>query len=120
NIVTREFTDTQKGGVSATTDFTDGIPGYHGDGYYSNRFGSSQIVAFASADYSKGAPAYLNYQPSSTDQNRGYQVVTEGFKYAWSPSDRTRLSGTVIHTDGLLDDPAPTLDNHTVNDRHED
>jgi outer membrane cobalamin receptor len=120
NIVTRDFTDTQKGAVTVTGDSTDGVGGVHTDGYYGNRWGNSQIVAFASADYSKGAPAYLNYQPSSTDQNRGYQVVTEGFKYAWTPSDATRISGTVLHTDGLLDDPQSYQDNHIVNDRHED
>lgn len=120
NIVTKPFSDTQKAAITVDGLSVNSVGGIHGDGYYSNRFGDHQIVLFASGDQSKGAPAYRNYQPSATDRNRGYRVLSGGLKYAWSPSEATRLSLTYIHTDASLDFAQPARVNHVVNARKED
>jgi outer membrane cobalamin receptor len=118
NIVTRAFTDSLKGAVTLGGDDSGGV---HGDGYVGNRFGASQVIAYASADVSKGQPAFRasDYRPSATDRDRGYKVYTGGLKYAYTPSDRTRISATAQYTNADLDYLLPYRVAHNVNSRQE-
>lgn len=119
NVITKSFTDTPSGGFSVGGDTHQGK---HVDGYFSDSLAGQHFVLFASDDQSPGFQPFRNqdYQPSSTDRDRSYNLRTVGAKYAIDPTDALRLTATVQHTEGHVDDSQPQLVATAFNDRDED
>jgi vitamin B12 transporter len=119
NIVTKSFSKTQDGAVSASADTNNGR---HFDGYARDTVAGNQFVVYGSGDQSSGFQPFRSedYQPSSTDRTRGYQLLTLGAKYAYNFTDRVRLEASEQHSDGRLDYAQPFLVNTAYNDRLED
>ncbi len=71
NVITKSFSDTPDGGLSLGGDTNSGK---HIDGYFRDSFGSQHFVLFASDDQSHGFQPFRDqdFQPSSTDRDRGY------------------------------------------------
>jgi outer membrane cobalamin receptor len=119
NIVTKAFSDKPDGAVTVAADT---IHDRHFDGYARDTIGNNQFVAYGSADKSTGFQPFRtqDYQPSTTDRRRAYEVLTVGVKYAYNFTDQIRLSIDGQHTDGRLDFALPELVNNAYNDRNED
>ncbi len=102
NVVTKAFTGETDGAVEAGYDTNEG---YHFNGYVRDGFGDHYFAAFASYDEAEGFQPFddEDYQPSATDRNRGYKVVTVGGKYAFEPSAAFRVSASYQHVDGRVD-----------------
>jgi outer membrane cobalamin receptor len=119
NIVTKAYSDTPDGAITVAGDT---INDRHFDAYARDTLGKSQFVVYGSADKSSGYQPFRDedYQPSTTDRRRAYEVLTLGVKYAYNFSDQIRLNITEQHTDGRLDYALPQLVNTAYNDRNED
>ena len=118
NVITKSFSDTPDGGLSLGGDTNSGK---HIDGYFRDSFGSQHFVLFASDDQSHGFQPFRDqdFQPSSTDRDRGYNLRTFGAKYAFDATEALRLSATAQHTEGRVDDAAPTTIASQFNERDE-
>ncbi len=118
NIVTRSFTDDSDGEVSAGVNTNDG---YALNAYYRGGGERHKFVAYASKDEADGYQPWrdADIQPSATDRERGYDVAVVGLKYAFDPTDDSRLSLQYQHTDNSLDFARPYLNYETVNERDE-
>lgn len=127
NIVTKDFSETPDGRVSVAVD-TNG--GRHVDGYFRDTLGGHRFVVYGTADKSEGFQPFPDedYQPSATDRNRGYEVLTIGGKYAYDFSQALRVSVNYQHTDAELDFARPARTSATasgaarlaINERRED
>jgi outer membrane cobalamin receptor len=119
NIVTKSFTNTADGAVTIAGDTN---TGKHADAYARNSVGNSQFVAYVSADRSDGFQPFRDqdYQPSGTDHQRPYEVLTEGIKYAYNFTDDFRITADEQHTNATLDYASPFLTYDEFNDRTED
>jgi outer membrane cobalamin receptor len=119
NIVTRPFSDTPRASVNIGGDTNSSG---HVDGFFSDGFGRQQVVAYASYDKSQGYRAFRpqDYEPSATDRDRGYDVLTLGAKYAINFSDQLRLEASYQHTKADLDYSLPFRVARDVNSRKED
>jgi vitamin B12 transporter len=120
NVITKSFSDNLGGGFSVGGD-TNG--GKHVDGYFRGALGSNQhFVIFGSDDQSRGFQPFRDqdYQPSSTDRYRSYNLRTMGAKYALDLIDSLRLTATAQHTEGHVDDSQPQLVATAFNERNED
>jgi len=119
NIITKSFSDTLGGGFTAGGDTNDGK---HVDGYFRGALGKQHFVVFASDDQARGFQPFRDqdYQPSSTDRFRSYNLRTVGAKYAVDPIGSLRLTATVQHTEGRVDDAQPQLVATAFNERNED
>jgi len=106
NIVTKSFSNDPTGSLALGFDENNGT---HLAGDYRNAFGDHQVVLFASKDESDGFQPFADedYQPSSTDRERGYDVLTLGAKYAYDFTDRSRVSLLYQHTDNEIDNSIP-------------
>jgi outer membrane cobalamin receptor len=102
NVVTKAFSGEPTGSLSVGLDENDGT---HLSGDFRTGAGDHQIVLFASQDESDGfhQVAQSDYQPSATDRDRGYDVMTLGAKYAYDFSDASRLSLMYQRTDNDVD-----------------
>jgi outer membrane cobalamin receptor len=119
NIVTKEFTLAPHGTFSLGGDTNNG---WHVDGDFRNAVGKNQFVLFASYDESSGFQPFRDsdIQPSLTDRNRGYDMLTLGAKYAYEFSDQLRLETLVQHNEGTVDFLySPAALNKVFNDRNE-
>ncbi len=119
NIVTKAYSDTPDGSITVAGDT---INDRHFDAYARDTLGKSQFVVYGSADKSSGYQPFRDedYQPSTTDRRRAYEVLTLGVKYAYNFSDQIRLNIAEQHTDARLDYALPQLVNTAYNDRNED
>jgi outer membrane cobalamin receptor len=120
NIVTKAFTDTLDGAVSAGGDTNNG---QHYNGYFRDAIGGNHFVLYASRDQSSGIQPFPDddYQPSGTDRHRYYYLTTFGAKYAYEFADSLALSASYQHTEGKLDyAPYPDLIALAYNRRDED
>jgi vitamin B12 transporter len=119
NVVTRLFSDKPNAAVNLGGDTHSGR---HADGFFSDGFGRHKVVAFASFDDSDGYHAFRrqDYQPSATDRERSFEVLTLGGKYAFDVSDDLRLSAAYTHTKADLDFAQPYRVADNVNTRRED
>ncbi|HEY4340441.1 MAG TPA: TonB-dependent receptor [Steroidobacteraceae bacterium] len=119
NVITKSFSDTPDGGISLGADTN---RGKHADGYFRDSFGSQHFVVFASDDQASGFRPFReqDYQPSSTDRERSYNLRTVGLKYAFDVTEALRLSATAQHTEGRVDDAAPAFVATSFNQRDED
>lgn len=119
NVVTKPFTDDLNGAVSLGSNT---IGGRHLDAFVSDGFGRHRVVVYGSADHSTGFQPFRDqdYQPSSTDRHRSYDVLTLGAKYQFQIRDDLRVSAHYQHTDGRLDYSLPYLIAEAYNRRQED
>jgi outer membrane cobalamin receptor len=119
NIVTKPFTNQPDGQAMLAADSNGGR---HVDAYYRGAIGKNLFVAYGSVDKSDGYQAFRNqdYQPSATDRNRSYDVITLGGKYAYYFTSNLRFSASYQHTDADLDYALPYRVAKDTNDRQED
>ena len=119
NVVTKGFSATPDGALALGGDTQHGR---HVDGYFRDTLAGQQFVLFASDDQAAGFRPFRDqdYQPSSTDRDRSYNIRTFGAKYALSPMDSLRLSATAQHTEGKVDDAYPAYIATAFNERDED
>jgi outer membrane cobalamin receptor len=118
NVITKSYSDKTDLGVSAGIDTNDGK---HADAYVRGRLGDSRIVLFGSYDKADGFQPFRDqdYQPSSTDRHRSYDVHTAGVKFAHPFSEQLTLSALYQYTDATLDFASPTLSAKDINARWE-
>jgi vitamin B12 transporter len=119
NIVTRSFSKANDGGIGAGLDSNDGK---HVDGYFRGGIGGSRVVLFGSIDKADGFQPFRDqdYQPSSTDRNRSYDVRVAGIKFAQQFAAPVTLSVLYQHTDASLDFAGPTETALDTNRRNEE
>ncbi len=119
NIVTKDFSERPDGRVNVGFDSNSGR---HLDGYFRDSLGSNHFVVYGSADKSDGYQPLRDqdYQPSSTDRNRGYDVLTIGGKYAYDFAQDLRFTVAEQHTDAKLDYTYPQGVLQAYNERNED
>lgn len=118
NVITRDFSQSPEGQVAIGGDTNSSR---HIDAYFSDTLGGQHFVLFGSNDHSQGFQAFRDqdYQPSSTARDRSFDSGTVGLKYAIEPTDDLRLSATLMHTQGRLDDAVPELVSVAYNQRNE-
>jgi vitamin B12 transporter len=119
NVVTKAFSTELEGAV--------GVSAHSNDGYNVNlsvgdSIGKHQYVIYGSKDDADGHQPFSNadYQPSSTDRNRSYDVLTLGAKYAYNAGDRSRVVLSYQFTDNEVDFARPQATATAYNARKED
>lgn len=119
NIVTKSLTADNGGAVGVGVHSNDG---YNVHGHFRGGNETHQVAVFGSRDEADGYQPWRDedLQPSSTDRDRGYDVISAGIKYAWNPGNATRVSVQYLFADAELDFARPYLNRHTVNAREED
>lgn len=119
NVVTKPFSEDQTGSLSLSVDGNDG---YHANAEYRNSAGPHQFVLYGSVDDADGFQPFSNsdYQPSGTDRDRGYDVVTAGAKYAVNISQNSKLSFHYHRTDNEVEWASPANRARSFNERDED
>jgi vitamin B12 transporter len=119
NVVTKAFTGELSGDVSVGTDSEGGRAL---NGFVRGGGAGHEFVLYASKDEGDGFQPYRDQdiEPSATDRERGYDVLTLGGKYAYDFSEDVRVSLNYQHTDAELDFLQPTLVARQVNSRDED
>ena len=119
NIVTRPFSSTRDGRVTFSGDTNSAV---HGDGVFRDTIGKVPFVLYGSADHSDGFRAFRDqdYQPSATDRDRGYDVVTLGGKAGYDVSEALRLSASYQRTWADVENALPFRVARNVNSRVED
>lgn len=119
NIVSPQFSAAPGGRVKVGLDTNNGK---HANGLFSSSIGDHRFVLFASNDKADGFRPFLNedYQDSSTDRKRGYDVTNFGLKYAYDFGEAVRTSFGYQHTDATLDFARPFFLAQATNDRKED
>ena len=119
NVVTKAFSSGREGSVGAAVHTNDG---YNLNFSFSDSVGNNEFVLFGSNDDADGFQPFKDsdIQPSTTDRNRSYEVLTLGAKYAYNFSDRSRLSLSYQSTDNLVDWAFPAQYRTGYNDREED
>ena len=119
NMVTRGFTQDPEGMIKNGLNSNNG---WHTSGYFSDSFGPHQFVVYGSHDEADGFQPFRDqdYQPTSTDRDRSYDVTTFGGKYGIDLFDDLRVSTTYQHTDAKLDHSSPKGPAFAFNSRNED
>jgi len=102
NIVTSAFSAEPTGNIAVGFDEYNGT---HVNGNYRTSFGDHNLVFYASKDESDGFQPFADadFQPSSTDRKRGYDVLTAGAKYGYDFSPRSRMTLLYQHTENDVD-----------------
>lgn len=119
NVITKATLE--KGTDGQLSIGVDSNEGRHVSGNVRTAIGPHQLVVYASSDDAEGYEAFHpdDWQPSTTDRKRGYDVTTVGVKYAVN-AERMRLSAGYQRTNAHLDFAAPTRARDYYNDRNED
>jgi vitamin B12 transporter len=106
NIVTKSFSNDPTGSFGLGLDEYSGT---HLTGDYRFGTGDHQFAFYASKDESDGFQPFPDedYQPSATDRERGYDVLSLGMKYAYDFTDDSRLTLLYQRTDNELDNLLP-------------
>ena len=119
NIATKQFSDKPEGQIELGGDSNEGK---HLNGFFRTAVGEHRFAAFASKDKADGFQPFSDedYQPSSTDRERGYDVTNYGLKYAYDFGTAVRTSFGYQHTDATLDYARPSNIASASNDRDED
>ena len=100
NVVTKAFSEDRDGRVQAGFDNNDGK---HFNGFVRDTVGSGhRFVFYGSSDRADGYQPFPSgeFQSSTTDRLRGYEVLSAGGKYAFDFSDRLRMS-TMYQVSGV-------------------
>jgi outer membrane cobalamin receptor len=119
NIVTKSLSNEPEGNVGVGFDANDGT---HISADYRTAFGDHQMVFYASQDEADGFQPYLDrdYQPSGSDRDRGYDVLTAGVKYGYAFSGDSEIKLHYHHTDNEVEFAAPSNTLRSFNERDED
>ena len=119
NVVTKSFSEQSGGNVALSVDGNDGS---HLSADFSPSIGDHQFVFYASNDEADGFQPFLtdDYQPSGTDLDRGYDVLTAGVKYGYSFSPNSSLRLHYHRTDNEVEFASPAGYANAFNDRVED
>ncbi len=119
NVVTKAFSSEREGSVGAAVHTNDG---YNVNFSFRDNAGDSEFVLFGSNDDADGYQPFKDsdIQPSTTDRNRSYEVLTLGAKYAYNFSDLSRLSLSYQFTDNQVDWAFPAQYRTRYNARDED
>jgi vitamin B12 transporter len=119
NVITKDFSETPDGAFAAGFDSNSGR---HFDGFFRDTIDGHHFVVYGSSDVSDGYQPFRDqdYQPSQTDRNRSYNVLTIGGKYAYDFNDALRVTVSEQHTDAKLDYAYPNGRLTAFNDRNED
>ncbi|MDX1382323.1 MAG: TonB-dependent receptor [Thermoanaerobaculia bacterium] len=102
NVVTRAHASGNDGSVSVGVDSDDGT---HVNGQARLGTSTHRFVLYASRDDADGFQPYRDgdYQPSSTDRERSYDVRTFGGRYRTAVGNQVLVSAQVQHADGQVD-----------------
>jgi vitamin B12 transporter len=102
NVVTKAFTENTNG--RAQTGF-DTNEGGHVSAFARTAARGHRFVLFGSKDKADGFQQFpdADFQPSTTDRQRSYDVLSLGGKYAYDFSSHLRLSATYQRNDVTLD-----------------
>lgn len=119
NIVTKDFGARPDGSLSLGADTN------HSrffDGYVRDTIRSHKIVLYGSSAESNGFRPFRaeDYQPSATDRERGYTILTLGAKYGYDLTKNLALRALYQHTDAHLDFIKPFAVASSFNQRDED
>lgn len=117
NIVSRDFSDSFGGDVSAGHD-THGS--YSLAGMLRGPAGPGNFVLFGSKDASDGYRLWNVTEPSATDLEQSYDVFNFGAKYGLDITPELRIVGQYQHTEGDIDNISATRTNLSVNSRNEE
>ena len=119
NIITKDFSPIADGRVNIGGDTNSDR---HLDGYFRDTIGNHHFVVYGSGDKSEGYQPFRSedYQPSTFDHNRGFDVLTIGGKYAYDFSHDLRFTISEQHTDAKLDYAYPQGILQAYNERNED
>jgi len=106
NVVTASFSAEPTGSIEIGFDEYSGT---HLNADYRTTVGDHNLVFYASKDESDGFQPFpdADYQPSGTDRERGYDVLTLGAKYGYDFSPDSRLTVLYEHTDNEVDNVRP-------------
>ena len=119
NVLTKSFSESPEGRVAVGVDGNDGV---HASIDYRASSGGHQFVLYASNDEADGFQPFQDedYQPSGTDRNRGYDVLTAGVKYGYSFNPDSQLTLHYHRTDNQVEWAAPSNRARSLNERQED
>jgi len=119
NVVTKSFSENPEGSVGLSMDGNDGT---HASVDYRTTLDDHQLVFYASNDEADGFQPFQDqdYQPSGSDRDRGYDVLTAGVKYGYSFNPDSRLTLHYHRTDNEVEWAAPSNRARSFNEREED
>ena len=119
NVVTKSFSEESTGNVGVTVDGNDGT---HINADFSTSVNDHQFVFYASSDEADGFQPFrtVDYQPSGTDFDRGYDVLTAGVKYGYNFSPDSALTLHLHRTDNEVEFASPDDYERAFNERIED
>jgi len=106
NIVTKAFTETTNGRMQAAFDSNQGR---HVNVFARDSRNGHRFVFYGSSDQADGYHSFpeSEYQPSTSDRLRSYDVLTLGAKYAYDFTKDLRVSGMYQRSDVSLDTLRP-------------
>ncbi|HEY8519662.1 MAG TPA: TonB-dependent receptor [Gammaproteobacteria bacterium] len=106
NVVTKSFSEEPSGSFGVGLDEHDGT---HLTADYRFSVGDHRFALYASKDESDGFQPFADedYQPSATDRERSYDVLSFGVKYAYDFTPESRLTLLYQRTDNELDNLLP-------------
>jgi vitamin B12 transporter len=118
NVITRSPSAETDGSLALGLDSNDGT---HLVGQVRSGAGVHRFVAYVSNDEADGFQPFRDedYQPSATDRERGYDVLTVGGRYRAALAPELLLSAQVQHTDATLDFAAAEDRAESFNERDE-
>ncbi|MFT3907192.1 MAG: TonB-dependent receptor [Steroidobacteraceae bacterium] len=119
NVVTKPFSDSTQYGVELGADSNDGK---HANGYVNGQLAGWHAQLYASLDKADGFQPFRDqdYQPSTTDRDRSYDVRSAGLKLGGELAYGLALTGFYQHTEATLDYAYPQGIAKDINDRIED
>jgi vitamin B12 transporter len=119
NVVTKAFSTELDGTVGVSVHSNDG-----GNVNFSvsNSIDKHQFAFYGSNDDADGFQPFADsdYQPSSIDRDRSYDVLTLGAKYAYNASEQSRFVLSYQYTDNQVDFARPQATITAFNTRKED
>jgi vitamin B12 transporter len=106
NVVTKAFTNDTNGRVQTGVDTN---RGGHVNGFARGAANGHRYVLYGSKDEARGFNSFpqSEYQPSTTDRRRGYDVKTFGGKYAYDFGTMARVSTMYQVSDVRVDNLRP-------------
>ena len=112
NVVTKAFTENASGRVQIGADTNEGT---HLSAFTRNTRLGNRFVLFGSRDEAEGFAQFPDseFSSSTTDRERGYEVVNVGGKYAYDFTDAARFSTMYQHSNVTLDNLRPARSSAT-------
>jgi vitamin B12 transporter len=112
NVVTRSFTEATDGRLQTAFDTN---KGRHVNLFARDSRNGHRFVFYGSSDQAEGYNSFpeSEYQPSTSDRHRSYDVLTAGAKYAYDFTQNLRVSGMYQRSDVSLDTLRPARSSAT-------